>query len=112
MARRKLTCRKVLFRDVKSGNCYLTPEFVGDKSELSQFKDGDSCDKDWDEIFTEFKNVKTLDEFKKVSEQAQGYYRSYPKGTRRAFPVEDVGKDRFEESDLVIEETIVDIVEG
>jgi len=102
-----MTRRKVLFRDVESGKCYVTPEFNGDKSELLLAKSADSCAKDWDEIFQEFKNVRTFEEFKKVNEQAQRYYKSSLTPKPEILPVEDVGKNGFEESDLVIEELFV-----
>ena len=100
-----MTRRKVLFRDVASGQCYITPEFNGDKTELLQKKSGDSCDRDWQEIIEEFKGAKTLDEFQKANANAQGYYHSCLPGAK-ALPVENIGKERFEESDLVIEEII------
>jgi hypothetical protein len=92
-----------MFREVETGACWVTPEFNGDKSELQQMKSNDSCDKDWEEIFEEFKNVKTLDEFQKQSAKAQGYYRSCLPGAK-ILPAENIGAGRFEESDLVIEE--------
>jgi len=100
-----MTRRKVLFRDVESGDCFLTPEFNGDKLEMSWTKSDDSCDKNWEDIFEEFKNVKTLEEFKKVSARAQEYYHSSLPG-QKILPVENIGKDKFEESDLVIEEIL------
>jgi hypothetical protein len=99
----RMTRRKVLFRDTENTCCWVTPEFNGDRSELREKGSRDSCDKDWQEIFEEFKNVKTLPEFEKMNAQAQKYYHSHLPGTK-ILPVENIGNERFEENDSVIEE--------
>jgi hypothetical protein len=98
-----MTRRKVLFRDVKEGVCWVTPEFNGDKTELRDIKSKDSCDKDWLEIYEEFRNVKTLEEFEKANAKAQTFYHSFLMGAANQ-PIENIGKGRFEDSDFVIEE--------
>ena len=69
-----MTRRKIVFID--STGSYETPEFNGDKKELERFGSADWCDKNWPEIEAEFLNVKTLDEFKAVSNRVQMYYHS------------------------------------
>jgi hypothetical protein len=98
-----MTRRKILFRDVENNCCWVTPEFNGDKTELQSIKSADSCDKDWVEIYEEFRNVKTLPEFEKVNARAQKYYHSsFPGG--KILPVENIGDGKFTENDFVIEE--------
>jgi hypothetical protein len=69
-----MTRRKIIFINIE--NAYETPEFNGDKEEFEKFGSADWCDKNWSEIETEFKNVKTLEEFKAASIRAQEYYHS------------------------------------
>lgn len=72
-----MTRRTIYFYDKVNSNLYVTPEFNGDKEEFIKFsKRGDSCDKNWNEILEKFKGVKTLEEFKRASAQAQRYYHS------------------------------------
>jgi hypothetical protein len=77
--RRPMTRRIVAFTDPETRITWKTPEFNGDRAEFA-LKDGvcglDHCDKDWNEIFTEFDGVTTLDQFKAASEKAQSYYHS------------------------------------
>jgi len=98
-----MTRRRILFRDVSKEECWVTPEFNGDKSEFKRMGSGDSCDKDWDEIFEVFRNVKTLEQFEKANAQAQTYYHSSLPGAK-ILPIENIGKGKYDEGDLVIEE--------
>lgn len=72
--------RVVVFED-KDGMIYSTPEFNGDKEAYEMRgmtgKSVDGCSKNWDEILKDFESVTTLEEFKKASEKAQGYYWSF-----------------------------------
>jgi hypothetical protein len=98
-----MTRRKVLFRDAENECCWVTPEFNGDKSELEKIGSMDSCDKDWAEIFEEFKNVTSRLEFEKINARAQTYYHSHLPGAEIQ-PIEKIGTELFAESDFVIEE--------
>jgi hypothetical protein len=100
-----MTRRKVLFRDAQGECCWVTPEFNGDKTEMERMGSRDSCDKDWPEIFEEFKNVKTFPEFEKMNARAQNYYHSSLPGAK-ILPVEKAEGDAFTENDFVIEEII------
>jgi hypothetical protein len=101
-----MTRRRILFRDTELECCWITPEFNGDKTELLQFGSADSCDKDWAEIYEEFRNVKTLPEFEKMNAQAQKYYHSSIAKNITIFPIENISDGKYTESDLVIEEII------
>ena len=80
--------RIVVYTDSKTGKTYKTPEFNGDKSEYAELgKCPDGCDADWSDIFKEFENVNSLDDFKEASKRAQGYYHSFL-GTE-VIPVEE-----------------------
>jgi hypothetical protein len=72
-----MTRRYIVFFDERTGRCYSTPEFNGDKSKITAFHSQDLCDKDWPDIVMEFKGVKSLKDFKAASEKAQGYYHSF-----------------------------------
>jgi hypothetical protein len=103
-----MTRRKVLFRDVENECCWITPEFNGDRSELQQFRSRDSCDKDWNEIYDEFRAVPlTLEKFKEISDRAQRYYHSHLSDKPMILPVEKIEGTAFTESDLVLEEIIL-----
>jgi hypothetical protein len=69
-----MTRRVIVFID--KGKAYQTSEFNGDKAELEQFGSADHCDKNWEEIETEFRMVETLDQFVETNGRAQGYYHS------------------------------------
>jgi hypothetical protein len=101
-----MTRRKILFRDADHECCWITPEFNGDKTEFLQSKSADWCDKNWAEIYEEFRNVKTLPEFEKMNAQAQKYYHSAITKNITILPIENIGKEKYMESDLVIEELI------
>lgn len=52
----------------------MTPEFIGDRTELAQESATRSCDKTWTVIARRFTQAKTKDEFSEVSAWAQGLY--------------------------------------
>lgn len=83
-----MTRRYVVFID-ENGSCYITTEFNGDQEEFLKYRSMDSCDKNWNEILSEFDNVKTIDEFKKANEVAQSYYHSFL-GKQEPLPIEKV----------------------
>ena len=87
----KMTRRKIVFYDDDAGSFYSTPEFNGDKTEMEAMRSDDSCDKDWADILKEFEGVKTLNEFKAVSEKAQRYYHSSIAKHIQIIPVEKTG---------------------
>jgi hypothetical protein len=103
-----MTRRKILFRDVEHGCCWITPEFNGDKSEFQQAKSQDSCDKDWSEIFDEFRATPmTLEKFKEISNRAQSYYHSHLADRPAILPIEKIEGDVFTENDNILEEIIL-----
>lgn len=72
-----MTHRIVVF--IGRSGWFMTPEFVGDKKELAQFRAGESCDQTWSQIARKFSSAKTLLEFKEVSDWAQAqYHRQQP----------------------------------
>ena len=75
-----MTRRIVVWTDESSGVTYKTPEFNGDRNEFLQFHGesaSDSCSTDWDEIFREFEDVRTLKDFVAANIRAQKYYSSF-----------------------------------
>jgi hypothetical protein len=71
-----MTRRYIVFFDDVTRFYYSTPEFNGDKSEMTAMRSMDSCEKDWLEIVREFDVVDTLEKFKAASVKAQSYYHS------------------------------------
>jgi hypothetical protein len=71
-----MTRRLIIFQNKETGLFYSTPEFNGDKAEMEFFHSQDLCEKNWPEIIQEFKNIKTLQEFRMACDRAQGYYHS------------------------------------
>lgn len=67
-----MTHRIVVF--IGRSGWFMTPEFVGDKKELEQFRGGERCDQTWTQISRKFSSAKTLLEFKEVSDWAQAQY--------------------------------------
>lgn len=67
-----MTKRVVLFKG--QTNWLMTPEFVGDKAELSNESATRSCDKSWLAIAQRFIQVKTKEDFNDTTIWAQGLY--------------------------------------
>ena len=74
-----MTRRRIVFTEQETGDIYTTPEFNSDKADFKNILPGsrDSCDKEWHEILNEFKDIKTLKEFRQANEKAQSFYHSF-----------------------------------
>ena len=97
-----MTRRRVVFTDTTTGAMYTTPEYNGDKTEFNLFsKRTDLCDKDWDEIFLEFKDVKSLAQFIEANTRAQSYYHSFL--GNEILPVEKIECIEDISCDMIIE---------
>jgi len=75
-----MTRRFVVFTDAKTNKTYRTPEFNGDRAEYLLFKGTsclDSCSAEWNDIYKEFEEVTTLEQFEAANVRAQGYYSSF-----------------------------------
>lgn len=69
-----MTRRQVYFINQKTGRCYLSDEFYGDKFEYGFFQADGYCDKDWVDIKECFANVENLSQFFSAVSTAESYY--------------------------------------
>ena len=98
--------RNVILKDSLTKRLFITPEFNGDKEEFEMRKFcSDGCSKNWEEILKEFEGVKTLKEFKEVSERVQNYYYS-------AFGIEILPIEEIKEISEVKNDYVYLIEEG
>ena len=94
-----MTRRRILFSDKNTGKTYITCEFNGDKEDFWNCRAGDTCNMYWEEIInTYFSNIKTLDEFKTASENAQKEYISNITGESEILPIEEITDIKYYKS--------------
>lgn len=85
-----MTRRRIVFLDKTTNKIYITNEFNGDKDEFIQFRCGDTCNMNWQDIMNKyFSNIQTLDDFKLANEKAQKEYISSITGKSEILPIEE-----------------------
>jgi hypothetical protein len=83
----KTMTRRVLYFTGYPGQIFATPEYNGDKSEFEKFGSKDICHRDWVGIEAEFRDVKTIEDFKSANKRAQSCYCSSVTGEPSIHPV-------------------------
>ena len=71
-----MTRRQIFFFNPQTNTYYISEEFNGDKSEMQRFGTVDRCDKDWDEILEELREISTMDQFLPAISRISDYYHS------------------------------------
>jgi len=80
---------------------HLSSSFLGDKRELTGFRAGVSCEKNWEVIARRFSACKTLEEFREVNAWAQSLYHDERQTDRQENAVSPYEPQRARANDVL-----------